>query len=134
MQRKVRKRRKAQTVPISCPTWWESTAPASSIPLALFTATTAALPISFAAPFITTYSQSLRIFLYSFLTYWKLQLRKAFTFILFGVGWAEQEMKCLVLVLAFWNFQHLVGWNWQLKIAIATRGTVSSFLLKPRRR
>lgn len=39
---------------MSSPTKCESTAPATSIPLALVTAITAARPISFAAPFMTT--------------------------------------------------------------------------------
>ena len=39
---------------MSSPTECESTAPATSIPLAFVTAITAALPISFAAPFIMT--------------------------------------------------------------------------------
>lgn len=39
---------------MSSPTECESTAPATSIPLAFVTAMTAALPISLAAPFIMT--------------------------------------------------------------------------------
>lgn len=44
------------TSPASRPIHWESMAPASSIPLALLTATIAVLPISLVAPMITTFS------------------------------------------------------------------------------
>lgn len=51
----IKKRKEeTETFPMSSPTECESTAPATSIPLAFVTAITAALPISFAAPFIMT--------------------------------------------------------------------------------